>query len=128
MTVSLSPPSPVERMPLSNVVVATLRDVDPAGTASDYMATITWGDGATSVATAAAGTITPNADGSFSILGSHTYTNDAIVLSFSVVVRDAGGAEDSKSPRSTCRTMSRSSCATPRLEGPSRSPATATSP
>src|SRR5206468_249148 len=42
--------------------------------ASDYAATITWGDG-----TSSAGSIVNNNDGSFSVYGSHTYLGDNLV-------------------------------------------------
>lgn len=47
-------------------VVANFTDADPDGTASDYSATIDWGDGTTS-----AGTI--GGTGPFTVSGSHTY-------------------------------------------------------
>lgn len=78
--------------PLTAVTVATFTDQDPQGTASDYTATIDWGDGKTSP-----GTIQPiagNGSGSppsFNVLGDHTYSNPgrfAIV----VTIKDDGGA------------------------------------
>jgi hypothetical protein len=97
LTLSLVPPSPTEGTPLAGVVVATFRDANPGGKATGYSATITWGDGTTTMATAAAGTITQNADGSFSIVGSHTYNAATNGLTFTVLVQDSGGAQDSKS-------------------------------
>jgi hypothetical protein len=49
--------------------VATFTDADPGGTASDYSATISWGDGNSS-----AGTISGPSGGSFSVNGTHTYS------------------------------------------------------
>ena len=51
-------------------VVATASDADPASTASEYEATIEWGDGSTS-----AGTVT-GSGGSFSVSGTHTYAEE----------------------------------------------------
>jgi hypothetical protein len=62
--------------------VATFSDADPAGTASDYTATIHWGDGTTG-----AGTIS----GHFTVTGSHTYTSTG-TRTISVSIKDAGGA------------------------------------
>jgi uncharacterized repeat protein (TIGR01451 family) len=48
--------------------VATFADTYPGATASDFTATINWGD-----ATTSAGTITGSAGGPFTVSGSHTY-------------------------------------------------------
>ena len=66
--------------------VATFTDADPAGTASDYTATIDWGDG-----TASAGTVGPAPAGASPSRGSHTYAN-AGTYQTSVAINDAGGA------------------------------------
>jgi IPT/TIG domain-containing protein len=62
--------------------VATFTDADPGGTASDYHATIHWGDGASST-----GTI----GGHFTVTGTHTYTSTG-TKTISVTITDAGGA------------------------------------
>jgi hypothetical protein len=62
--------------------VATFSDADPGGAASDYTATINWGDGTTS-----AGTI----GGSFTVTGTHTYASTG-THAISVTINDAGGA------------------------------------
>ncbi|HET6880071.1 MAG TPA: TIGR03118 family protein [Pirellulales bacterium] len=67
--------------------VATFTDADPGGKASDYAATIHWGDGASSP-----GTITSAPGGGFAVLGAHTYTSPAQGLSVTVNVSDVGGA------------------------------------
>jgi hypothetical protein len=66
--------------------VATFTDADPAGTASDYTATVNWGDGS-----ASAGTIIPAPGGSFVVTGTHTYAASGTYAT-SIVVNDAGGA------------------------------------
>jgi hypothetical protein len=52
--------------------VATFTDPDSAATASEYSASIDWGDGSA----ADTGTITQNGDGSFSVSGGHTYSDE----------------------------------------------------
>jgi hypothetical protein len=53
-----------------NGVVATFTDVNTNLTASNFTATINWGDGATST-----GTITADPKGGFDVSGTHTYAN-----------------------------------------------------
>src|SRR5581483_9680420 len=60
------PVAAVEAAPFTRVV-ATFVDADPAGAASSYTATITWGDGHTS-----AGTITADGNGGFRVTGTNT--------------------------------------------------------
>ncbi len=69
-----------------SATVATFTDADPAGTASDYTATIDWGDGSTS-----AGTINDVPSGGFSVTGSHTYGNGGAYKA-SITIKDIGGA------------------------------------
>jgi hypothetical protein len=52
---------------LTNATVATFSDTDPAALASEFVATIDWGDGTTT-----AGTIA-GSNGAFAVKGSHTY-------------------------------------------------------
>ncbi len=66
--------------------VATFSDLDPAGTPSDYTATITWGDGVTTL-----GSIVPGTPGLFNVLGTHTF-EEVGTYTVSVVIADAGGA------------------------------------
>jgi phospholipase C len=72
-----------------NGVVATFRDPGTDGTINDYSASITWGDGHVS-----SGTITRNQDGSFSVSGVNTYTEEGS-YGFSVSIQDVGGASAS---------------------------------
>jgi hypothetical protein len=62
--------------------VATFSDADPGGIASDYTATIHWGDG-----TSSHGTIS----GHFTVTGTHTYTSIG-THTISTTIHDAGGA------------------------------------
>jgi hypothetical protein len=63
--------------------VATFTDADPNGTATDYAATIDWGDGTP----ATAGTI----DGSFNVNGSHAYAQTG-PYTVKVHIADVGGS------------------------------------
>jgi hypothetical protein len=55
---------------LNNVTVATFSDSDTQNIAGDFVATIDWGDGTTSIGTIA------GSNGSFTVNGSHTYTQN----------------------------------------------------
>ena len=99
LSLTLQAPAPVEGIALSGVTLATFTDADPAATAADFTATITWGDGSTATLTAvatAAGRIVADGAG-FAIIGSHTYAEEAAGLAFQVRVVDGGGASDAKS-------------------------------
>jgi hypothetical protein len=64
--------------------VATFTDSDPAGVAGDYVATINWGDGTTSI-----GAVTGVAGG-FAVSGSHSFGQGVFTITTSIA--DAGGA------------------------------------
>ncbi len=68
--------------------VATFTHANPAGAASDYTATITWGDGSSSTT----GTVSAAAGGGFEVTGSHTYAT-AGRYTTSVAINDVGGAK-----------------------------------
>src|SRR5262249_15177668 len=74
---SLTAPSAMEGIATGTVTVATFADANDNPDIADYNATIRWGDGSTSTATAANGGIVANDDGTFSVLGSHTYAEEA---------------------------------------------------
>ncbi|HEX9161624.1 MAG TPA: TIGR03118 family protein [Thermoanaerobaculia bacterium] len=75
----------VNSNPTFNGVVATFTDADPNGVASDFTATINWGD-----ATSSLGIIAALGSG-FSVSGTHTFTT-AQAFAVSVAIHDAGGA------------------------------------
>jgi len=75
-------------------VVATFTDPDAAANASEYSATITWGDGFSS-----AGTITGGA-GSFFVTGTHTYAEEGS-YPVSVTIVDTDNAANSVTTHST---------------------------
>ncbi len=76
--------------PSTNVAVATFQDGNPFAPLSDFTATINWGDQTTSV-----GTIAVAANGTFYVLGTHTYsqslTGGSERLPISVQIDDDGG-------------------------------------
>jgi PKD repeat protein len=65
--------------------VASFADSDPGGTASDYSATINWGDGSSSPGTVAA------TGSGFAVNGTHTYASPGS-YKISVTIADAGGS------------------------------------
>jgi hypothetical protein len=97
--VLLTPPSNPVNVPNTNVVLLHFTDADPNGTVSDYVATVTWGDGSveTSMANPADVQVVANPTGGFDVKGSHTYTVSATGLTFTVAVQDAGSASTSAS-------------------------------
>ncbi len=87
-------------------VVATFVDANPLAPVSDFTAMIDWGDG-----TRSAGAIVANTDGSFSVVGTHTYAEcndddhghherrshgedeeEVCIFTITVSVRDVGGS------------------------------------
>jgi hypothetical protein len=66
-------------------VVASFTDADPRAAASDYSASISWGDGSQS-----AGTVTANG-ASFNVQGSHTYSEEG-TPAVSVTISDAAAS------------------------------------
>ncbi|MGA2499565.1 MAG: PKD domain-containing protein, partial [Tepidisphaeraceae bacterium] len=75
-----------ENVTTSNLVVATFRDADKAGAVKDWTAQIRWGDGQVST-----GTITKDANGVFTVKGSHSYKQMGI-RNYLVTLTDTDGA------------------------------------
>ncbi|HEX5446523.1 MAG TPA: DUF4214 domain-containing protein, partial [Pirellulales bacterium] len=67
-------------------VVASFTDADPNGTASDYTASIDWGDGSTT-----SGSVAANGNGGFKVTGTHTYLEEG-TDSIRVSISDVGGS------------------------------------
>jgi hypothetical protein len=84
LTGTASPPIARAGAPFTGAV-ATFTDADPAGTASDYTATISWGDGTTTAGTVAAGTA------GFTATGTHTYPTGGH-YNMTIMITDSGGA------------------------------------
>ena len=93
LTVSAASVSGTAFSALSNVVVATFTDANPSGSVDDETAQIDWGDGTTSE-----GAISLSG-GTFSVRGSHTYTN-AGSFAITVYILHAGGVEQVDRPHS----------------------------
>jgi len=74
--------------PSFNGTVATFTDQDPAGTRSDYVITINWGDGHTTSGSAS------RSGSHFNANGNHTYVNSG-AYSDTVTIKDKGGASTS---------------------------------
>jgi RHS repeat-associated protein len=75
-------------VPTGSVVVGTLTDANPLALASDFTATVEWGDG-----TASPGTVQANDDGTFAVRGSHTYAaTGSYALLVSVQEVDGGAS------------------------------------
>ncbi len=68
-----------------NGTVATFTDTDTANVASDFVATINWGDGTTSPGTVAGGS------GTFTVSGSHTYAASGTFTVSVTLADDAPG-------------------------------------
>jgi hypothetical protein len=96
LTLALSGASLIEG-PNNYVIVASFIDANPQANSNNYAATITWGDGATSTASTAGGTIVANGQGGYNILGSHTYGGEVKGLTFRVQITDGGAAPDTQS-------------------------------
>src|SRR5207302_1667492 len=86
LTATGSPVSTIEGAFFSGVV-ATLSDADPNALASDYTATIDWGDGSA----VGSGTVAANASGGFDISGSHSYAEEG-GHAVTITIADAGGS------------------------------------
>ena len=88
-------------------VVAHFTDADPGGAASDFTATIGWGDGSSS-----AGTVQASGSG-FAVTGAHTYAN-AGSDPLTVTVDDTGGATASASGTASVGSASKPRAPPPR--------------
>jgi uncharacterized repeat protein (TIGR01451 family) len=87
----------------TNVAVATFTDANPAATASDFTATVNWGDG-----TVGPAQIVRNTNGTFSVIASHTY-KDSKISSYSLTIQiiDVGGSTATVTGKALLRPVSR---------------------
>jgi len=76
----------VAGVPTFSGTVATFTDADPAGTVTDYTATITWGDGVNTN-----GVVSGPVAGVFSVTGAHTFEEGSYPVS--VLIQDSGRAK-----------------------------------
>jgi hypothetical protein len=103
--------------------VASFTDADPAGTATDYTATISWGDGTTS-----SGVIATNGLNGFNVTGTHTYAEESATTSLyavNVLIKDVGGATASASTTLTVGDATLTAAASPAQSGTEGKPLTA---
>jgi hypothetical protein len=89
---------PTESKGTGSVRVVTFHDSNPSAPASDFTATITWGDGSTTTLSGAAGNIVALGGGNFALVAGHTYAEQGR-FTLSVQVRDDGGARVSGSAK-----------------------------
>ncbi len=87
---SVAPPTATEGQPTGTQTLATFTDANASANA--LSAVVSWGDGQSSTLTAANGGIATNTDGSFSVVGGHTFAEEASGLTFTVQVTDANGS------------------------------------
>jgi hypothetical protein len=88
---TLNNPGATEGKTAGTFTVATFTDANAFATATDFTATITWGDGTTATASGAAGNIVALGNGLFALLGSHPYAEEGS-YTLSVQVADVDGA------------------------------------
>src|ERR1043166_5841951 len=100
---------------LTDVVVATFTDTQTQNSGSDFVATIDWGDGTTST-----GTIS-GSNGSFTVTGSHTYTQNGqeqIIVNVAEDSTDGLGTASAGAPSTALIGIAPTSgAATPPTEG-----------
>jgi hypothetical protein len=90
---SLTPPTGVVTNQFTGAsVVAVFTDTNPAFTAADFTATISWGDGNSDTSPSVNCFILSAGGNSFEVVGQHTYTQPGTALPFSVTVSDPTGA------------------------------------
>jgi probable HAF family extracellular repeat protein len=78
--------SGIQGIAISNATVATFTDGNPYAAASDFTATINWGDGTTTT-----GTVVAQNGGGFAVDGAHAYTHDGQYAG-NVTINDLGAA------------------------------------
>ena len=78
--------------------VATFTDANPNATASDFTATINWGDGTTTT-----GTVVAQNGGGFAVDGTHTYADEG-KYTVDVTINDVGGSTASATSTRRWRT------------------------
>jgi hypothetical protein len=95
LTATATTVSGVEGTAISGATVATFTDANPNATASDFTATINWGDGTTT-----AGTIVAQNCAGFAVDGTHTYADEG-TYAVGVTINDVGGSTASATSGAT---------------------------
>ena len=91
----LTPPVTTEGAVVTQALVYHFSEANPYAVASDYMATVAWGDGAVTTITSTAnsyGLIAADPNGGFDVLATHRYTIAPPAATFSVTVSDQDGS------------------------------------
>jgi hypothetical protein len=78
--------SSTEGTVITSATVATFTDANPNAAASDFTATIDWGDG-----TSTSGTVVAQSGGGFAVDGTHTYADEG-KYAVSTTIKDVGGS------------------------------------
>ena len=110
--------STTEGQALTNVVVGTITDTNTLVAASNFTASIQWGDGSTT-----SGTLVQTGAGTYNVVGSHTYLHSGDKTMNVVVTGDGGGSQTGSATATVGNATPRhetntSGCAgTPRLHG-----------
>jgi hypothetical protein len=101
LAVTAQAPTAVEGLAVSGLLLATFTDADPNAAASDFAASVAWGDGQTSGSTAGSVTIQtdPKNVGAFDVLATKPgpYAEEG-AYTLAVTVTDAGGVAASAGP------------------------------
>ncbi len=84
---TINNPGATEGVTFSGFTIATFTDSNTGAPASDFTATVTWGDGSSS----AASVVATGTAGQFAVLASHTYAEEG-AQNLSVQVLDTGGS------------------------------------
>jgi hypothetical protein len=97
-----TPAITTEGQKISSALLFHFTDGDSQGQASDFLATVVWGDGSSN--TSGDGTsmvrVSANTQGGFDVLGSHTFGDVPSGAAFGVRIQDASGAETGASTTS----------------------------
>jgi hypothetical protein len=95
---SFNPPKgAVAGVNTGTLTLATFTDANTSTDIKDFTGVVGWGDGSSDTLTSANGGILANANGSFSVVDSHTYPQALCNATFSVLVTDVGGSSISQS-------------------------------
>jgi hypothetical protein len=99
------------------VTVATFTDTNTANAASDFTATIDWGDGSTS-----AGIVTGGTGGNYTVRGSHDYASSGTFTVNVTLADDAPGTAAATAPSTANIAVGNTVSSQPSGSGPSGSP------
>jgi autotransporter-associated beta strand protein len=100
LTASGTTVSGTEGTAISGATVATFTDANPSATASDFTATINWGDGTTT-----SGTVVAQNGGGFAVDGDHSYADEG-TYTIGVTINDVGGSTTSATSTADIREVS----------------------